>query len=145
MAEMLTAAKYYRSWQDPRYVVLVLNNEDLNQVTWEQRAMAGDPRFDASQAIPYVSYADYANLIGLKGIKVERSDQVEDAWGQAFAADRPVIVDALTSPEEPPIPPHITFEQARALMTSVAEDPRGGWRGAVEGVREVAEELIGGH
>ena len=70
MAEMLTAAKYYKTWADPRYVVVVLNNEDLNQVTWEQRAMEGDPRFDASQAIPYVSYAAWADLIGLKGIKV---------------------------------------------------------------------------
>ncbi len=73
MAEMLTAAKYYKTWADPRYVVLVLNNEDLNQVTWEQRAMEGDPRFDASQAIPYVSYADWADMIGLKGIKVTTS------------------------------------------------------------------------
>ena len=130
MAEMLTAAKYYKTWADPRYVVVVLNNEDLNQVTWEQRAMEGDPRFDASQSIPYVSYADWADLIGLKGIKVTRSDQIEAAFTEAFAADRPVIVDALTTPDEPPMPPHVTFKQARALMTSVENDPdRGSGRG----------------
>lgn len=142
MAEMLTAAKYYKTWVDPRYVVLVLNNEDLNQVTWEQRAMEGDPRFEGSQAIPYVSYADWADLIGLKGIEVTRSDQLEDAFTEAFAADRPTIVDAHTSPEVPPMPPHVTFEQARALMSSVAADPHAGLAGAKEGVREMIHELM---
>ena len=142
MAEMLTAAKYYKTWADPRYVVLVLNNEDLNQVTWEQRAMEGDPRFEASQAIPYVSYAAWADLIGLKGIKVTSSDQIEEAFARAFAADRPVIVDALTTPDEPPLPPHITFEQAKALTTSVAAAPRAGVAGAAEGVREAVHGLI---
>ncbi len=142
MAEMLTAAKYYKTWADPRYVVLVLNNEDLNQVTWEQRAMEGDPRFEASQAIPYVSYAAWADLIGLKGIKVTSSDQIEEAFAQAFAADRPVIIDALTTPDEPPLPPHITFEQAKALTTSVAAAPRAGIAGAAEGVREAVHELV---
>ncbi|MGH9130731.1 MAG: thiamine pyrophosphate-requiring protein [Acidimicrobiales bacterium] len=142
MAEMLTAAKYYHTWADPRYVVLVLNNEDLNQVTWEQRAMEGDPRFVASQSIPYVSYADWADMIGLKGIKVTKSSEIEDAFTEAFAADRPVIVDALTSPEEPPMPPHVTFDQARALMGSVIEDPSGGIAGAKEGVREMVHAFM---
>lgn len=104
--------------------------------------MEGDPRFDASQSIPYVSYADWADLIGLKGIKVTRSDQIEDAFTEAFAADRPVIVDALTTPEEPPIPPHVTFEQAKDLMTSVAEAPSEGIAGAKEGVREMLQEFF---
>jgi pyruvate dehydrogenase (quinone) len=142
MAEMLTAAKYYKTWADPRYLVVVLNNEDLNQVTWEQRAMEGDPRFEASQAIPYVSYAAWADLIGLKGIKVTTSDQIEEAFAQAFAADRPVIVDALTTPDEPPMPPHVTFDQAKALTSSVAAAPRAGIAGAAEGVREMVHELM---
>ena len=142
MAEMLTAAKYYKTWDDPRYVVVVLNNEDLNQVTWEQRAMEGDPRFEASQAIPYVSYAAWADLIGLKGIKVTTSDQIEEAFAQAFAADRPVIVDALTTPDEPPMPPHVTFDQAKALTSSVAAAPRAGIAGAAEGVREMVHEFM---
>ncbi|MGH7612136.1 MAG: thiamine pyrophosphate-dependent enzyme, partial [Candidatus Dormibacteria bacterium] len=144
MAEMLTALKYYRTWKDPRLVVLVLNNEDLNQVTWEQRAMEGDPSFAASQQIPYVSYADYADLIGLKGIKVTKPDEIEGAFDAAFAADRPVIVDALTSPDEPPIPPHITAKQAKALFKSTLGDWDEGWRGALEGVKEVAEQLVPG-
>jgi pyruvate dehydrogenase (quinone) len=142
MAEMLTAAKYYKMWADPRFVVIVLNNEDLNQVTWEQRAMEGDPRFEASQSIPYVSYADWANLIGLKGIKLTASDHIEDALTEAFTADRPVIVDALTSPDEPPMPPHVTFDQAKALMTSVLKDPNKGISGAKEGIREMVHEVL---
>lgn len=142
MAEMLTAAKYYETWSDPRYVVVVLNNEDLNQVTWEQRAMEGDPRFDASQSIPALSYAAWADLIGLKGIRVTTSDQLKGAFDEAFSADRPVIVDVLTTPDEPPMPPHVTFDQAKALMTSVAGDPSGGIAGAKEGVREMVHQFM---
>ena len=144
MAEMLTALKYYKTWSDPRLIVLVLNNEDLNQVTWEQRAMEGDPRFEGSQAIPYMPFADYANLIGLKGIKVTTAAEIEGAWEAAFAADRPVIIDAITTPDEPPIPPHVTREEAEALMKSVLEDPKGGWRGALEGFRETVQAFVPG-
>jgi pyruvate dehydrogenase (quinone) len=144
MAEMLTALKYYKTWSDPRLIVLVLNNEDLNQVTWEQRAMEGDPRFEASQSIPYMPFAEYANLIGLKGIKVAKASEIEAAWEEAFASDRPVIVDAITTPDEPPIPPHITRQEAEALMKSVLEDPKDGWRGALEGFRETVQSMIPG-
>jgi pyruvate dehydrogenase (quinone) len=144
MAEMLTALKYYKTWSDPRLIVLVLNNEDLNQVTWEQRAMEGDPRFEGSQSIPYMPFADYANLIGLKGIKVTTAAEIEGAWEEAFAADRPVIIDAITTPDEPPIPPHVTREEAEALMKSVLEDPKGGWRGALEGFRETVQAFVPG-
>jgi pyruvate dehydrogenase (quinone) len=142
MAELLTAAKYYTTWDDPRLVVLVLNNEDLNQVTWEQRAMSGDPRFEGSQAIPYMPFAEYADLIGLKGIKVRTSGEIEAAWVDAFAADRPVVIDAITTPDEPPVPPHVTYEQAKALAESVLKDPADGWRGALEACREVALEYL---
>ena len=144
MAEMLTAAKYYRTWSDPRLVVLVLNNEDLNQVTWEQRVMEGDPRFDASQQIPYVPFHEYARMIGLRGISVRRASEIEDAVREAFTADRPVIIDAMTDREEPPLPPHITFKQAKAFASSVLEDPRGGLTGAVEAVREKLDEFVPG-
>src|SRR5487761_2471555 len=145
MAEMLTALKYYKTWSDPRLIVLVLNNEDLNQVTWEQRAMEGDPRFEGSQSIPYMDFAAYANLIGLKGIKVSTAAEIEGAWDEAFASDRPVIIDAITTPDEPPIPPHVTRQEAEALMKSVLEDPKGGWRGALEGFRETVQAFVPGH
>ncbi|MEO7193585.1 MAG: thiamine pyrophosphate-dependent enzyme [Pseudonocardiaceae bacterium] len=144
MAELLTAAKYYKTWADPRLIVLVLNNEDLNQVTWEQRAMAGDPKFTASQEIPYVPYHAYADMIGLKGIKVERSAQIEGAWAEAFAADRPVIIDAMSDPEEPPIPPHVTFAQMAAMTKAFVAAPKEGLPGAISAVREFAHEFLPG-
>ena len=144
MAEMLTAAKYYKTWADPRLVVLVLTNEDLNQVTWEQRVMEGDPEFKASQEIPYVDYAAWAQLIGLHGIKVSKSSEIEDAWREALSADRPVIISALTDPNEAPLPPHITFEQAEGFAKSILADPEGGLPGAVEAVREKVHEFLPG-
>jgi len=144
MAEMLTAAKYYKTWADPRMVVLVLVNEDLNQVTWEQRVMEGDPQFKASQEIPYVDYAAWAELIGLKGIKVSQSVEIEQAWQAALSADRPVIISALTDPNEAPLPPHITFAQAKGFAESVVKDPDSGMAGAVESLREKAHEFLPG-
>jgi pyruvate dehydrogenase (quinone) len=141
MTELLTAAKYYRTWRDPRLVVLVLNNQDLNQVTWEQRVMAGDPKFEASQEIPYVDYARYADLIGLAGIKATRASEIEPAMEAAFAADRPTVIDAVTDPEEPPLPPHITFQEAVRYGKSILRAPRAGLPGAVEALREKVEEL----
>jgi pyruvate dehydrogenase (quinone) len=118
-AELLTAAKYWQRWSDPRLIVLVVHNNDLNQVTWEQRAMEGDPRYDASQQIPDFPYASYAELIGLKGIRVDDPDAVGPAWDEALAADRPVVIDAITDPSVPPLPPHITFEQATNFARAV--------------------------
>ena len=125
LAELITVAKYWERWSDPRLVVLVLHNGDLNQVTWEQRAMAGDPRFDASQDVPHFPYARFAELIGLKGIRVDEPEQVGPAWDEALAADRPVVLEAITDPEVPPLPPHITFDQARALMSALRKGDSG--------------------
>ncbi len=126
-AELVTIAKYWQRWSDPRLLVLVLNNNDLNQVTWEQRAMAGDPRCEASQELPDFPYARYAELIGLRGIRVEEPDQVGAAWEQALASDRPVVLEAITDPEVPPLPPHITLDQASALASALVHgDPSRG-------------------
>ena len=114
MAELITVAKYWRQWKSPRWIVGVFNNEDLNQVTWEQRVMEGDPKFNASQRIPNVPYHKFAKLIGLKGIFVDNPDKVGAAWEEALAADRPTVVQFKTDPEVPPLPPHITLKQAKA-------------------------------
>jgi pyruvate dehydrogenase (quinone) len=119
MAELITAAKYYERWADRRLVVLVLNNRDLNQVTWEQRALEGDPKNPATQQIPDVHYADFARLIGLDGVRIESPDAIDAAWEEAFQADRPFVIDAVTDPEVPPLPPHITVEQARNFISAV--------------------------
>jgi len=125
--ELITIAKYRERWRDQRLVVLVLNNRDLNQVTWEQRAMSGDPKFEASQDLPDFPYARYAELLGLKGIRVDRPDAVAPAWDEALSSDRPVVLEAITDPEVPPLPPHITIEQAKALSKAlIGGDPDAG-------------------
>ena len=124
MAELITVAKYWRRWIDHRWIVCVLNNEDLNQVTWEQRVMEGDPKFEASQQIPNVPYHRFAELIGLKGIYVDNPNQLNAAWEEALAADRPVVLEVKTDPEVPPLPPHITLQQAKKFTESLVKgDP----------------------
>jgi pyruvate dehydrogenase (quinone) len=125
MSELITAAKYWERWEDPRLIVAVLNNRDLNHVTWEQRALQGDPKFAASQEIPDVPYARFAELIGLKGIRVETPDEVAPAWEEALAADRPCVLDFVTDPEVPPLPPHITFDQAKNFARAVLKGDSG--------------------
>jgi pyruvate dehydrogenase (quinone) len=127
MAELITVAKYWRRWSSPRWICRVFNNEDLNQVTWEQRVMEGNPKFQASQQIPNVPYHRFAELIGLKGIYVDSPDRIAGAWEAALAADRPVVIEFKTDPEVPPLPPHITLKQAKAFASSLAKgDPAEG-------------------
>ncbi|MBV8988368.1 MAG: thiamine pyrophosphate-requiring protein [Solirubrobacterales bacterium] len=125
--ELITIAKYRHQWRDQRLIVLVLNNQDLNQVTWEQRAMSGDPKFEGSQDLPDFPFARYAELVGLKGIRVDKPEQIGTAWDEALASDRPVIYEAVTDPEVPPLPPHITVDQAKALSSALLSgDPEAG-------------------
>jgi pyruvate dehydrogenase (quinone) len=127
MAELITVSKYWRLWKDPRWIVCVFNNGDLNQVTWEQRVMEGNPKFEATQQIPDVPYHRFAELIGLKGIYCDNPEEVATAWREAFAADRPVVLEFKTDPEVPPLPSHITLEQAKSFMgTIVKGDPKEG-------------------
>ncbi|MDB6121895.1 MAG: Pyruvate oxidase [Pedosphaera sp.] len=109
---LITISKYWQEWADPRLIVLVLNNRDLNMVTWEQRAMSGFPKFEESQNLPEFPYAVYAEMLGLKGIRVREPDEIAAAWELAFAEQRPVVIDAYTDPEVPTLPPHISQEQA---------------------------------
>jgi pyruvate dehydrogenase (quinone) len=126
-AELVTIAKYWQEWRDPRLVILVLHNNDLNQVTWEMRAMAGDTRYVASQELPEFPYARYAELVGLRGIRVDRPEQVADAWKSALTSDRPVVLEAVVDPDVPPLPPHITLKQAKAFgMSLLKVDPEEG-------------------
>ncbi|MCG6539929.1 thiamine pyrophosphate-requiring protein [Pseudomonas sp. KSR10] len=119
MAELITVSKYWQQWQNSQWICCVFNNEDLNQVTWEQRVMEGDPKFEASQDIPNVPYHRFAESIGLKGIYADREDQVAAAWDEAFAADRPVVLEFKTDPDVPPLPPHIKLEQAKAYASAL--------------------------
>ena len=142
---LITVAKYWREWSDPRLVICVLNNHDLNQVTWEQRVMEGDPEFEVSQDVPGFRYGDFAERLGLKGIRVEEPEALAGAWDAALSADRPTVLDVRTDPNVPPLPPHISFEQARKFARSMLEgDPR--WRGVVtQTVKDAVETLVPHH
>jgi pyruvate dehydrogenase (quinone) len=144
LAELITAAKYWPQWSDPRLVVAVLNNQDLNQVTWEMRAMEGAPQFEPSQSLPDVAYADFARSIGLDGTRVEKPDQVEPAWRQALAADRPFVIDFRTDPAVPPIPPHATLDQIEAAASAIVhgDSDRAGM--IRQGVKAKIQEFLPG-
>jgi pyruvate dehydrogenase (quinone) len=121
---LIDVAHYYERWPNRQCIVLVLNNGDLNEVTWEQRAMAGDPRYEASQTLPNFPFARYAEMLGLKGIRVDDPEQVRPAWEEALAADRPVLLEAITDPNMPPLPPQIRFETARNMTRAfIKGDP----------------------
>jgi len=117
--ELITAAKYWQEWDDPRLVVLVLNNRDLNLVTWEQRVLSGDPKFAASQELPDFGYAKFAESLGLVGVRVDTPDAVGAAWDRVLSADRPAVLEAVVDPNVPPLPPHISMEQAKNFAKSV--------------------------
>ena len=149
MAEMLTVVRYWQQWRNPTLIFCVFNNRDLNQVTWEQRAMAGDPKFVGSQAIPDAPYAQWAELIGLRGIRCDNGDEMGAAWDQALAADRPVVLEAVVDDEVAPLPPHVKYQQAKKMALAMAKgDPQ------AVGVMETSlkqkfiefkEALTGGH
>ncbi len=120
--ELVTIANYWKDWSDPRLVILVLNNRDLNQVTWEQRVMEGDPKYRPSQEVPDFPYAKYAEMIGLHGIRVDKAEDVGAAWDEVFAARKPVVLEAYTDPEVPNLPPHISLDQAMGFATSTPRD-----------------------
>jgi pyruvate dehydrogenase (quinone) len=126
MAELITIAKYMDRWPDKRLVTCVFNNQDLNEVTWEQRVMNGNPRYDASQDIPDVRYSRFAELIGLKGIYVDNPVALGSAWDEALSADRPVVLEVKTDREIAPLPPHISFKEAKKFMFSMARDDDAG-------------------
>lgn len=144
MAELVTAAKYHRDWEDPRLVVAVLNNLDLNQVTWEMRALSGAPQFLPSQELPDVPYADFARSIGLDGVRVERPADVEAAWKQALAADRPFVIDFRTDPAVPPIPPHADLDQIEATAAAVLKGDSDRVGMVRQGLKAKIQEILPG-
>jgi pyruvate dehydrogenase (quinone) len=144
LAELITAAKYRDRWTDPRLIVAVLHNDDLNQVTWEMRAMEGAPKFTESQTLPDVDYAGFARSLGLQGIAVDSPDGVGPAWDAALAADRPTVLDIRCDPDVPPIPPHATFEQIKATASAILhgdEDAAGFVR---QGIKQKVQQYVPG-
>ncbi len=119
---LITISKYWKDWSDPRLMILVLNNRDLNQVTWEQRVMEGDERFAASQSVPDFPYAEYAKMLGLSGVKVDKEENIVTAIEYAMSQNRPVVLEAYTDPNVPPLPPHISFKQAKNFTEALIKD-----------------------
>jgi pyruvate dehydrogenase (quinone) len=144
LAELITVAKYWEQWADPRLIVAVLHNNDLNQVTWEMRAMEGSPKFAESQNLPDVDYAAFARSIGLRGINVDTPAQVGRAWESALSADRPTVLDVRCDPNVPPIPPHATFEQAKDTAAALLHGDEDAWGIVKEGVKQKVQEYLPG-
>ncbi|MEV6767935.1 thiamine pyrophosphate-requiring protein [Nocardia sp. NPDC051030] len=142
LAELLTIARYQDRWTDPRLIVCVFHNNDLNQVTWELRAMGGAPKFEESQTLPDISYADVARAAGLAAIPVDSAEDVGPAWEAALEADRPVLLDIRTDPEVPPIPPHATWEQMKDTAEAVLRGDPGGWHLVAQGAKTKAQEIF---
>jgi pyruvate dehydrogenase (quinone) len=142
LAELLTVARYYHEWSDPRLVVAVLHNNDLNQVTWELRAMGGSPKFVESQALPDASYADFAASIGLGSLTVTDPEHLEDAWRQALSADKPFVLDVHCDPDIPPIPPHATLEQMSDMAQALIKGDPSRWGVIKEGIKTKAQEFL---
>jgi pyruvate dehydrogenase (quinone) len=142
LAELITVARYWQRWSDPRLVVAVLHNNDLNQVTWELRAMGGTPEFVESQALPDVSYADFAGGLGLGVTTVTDPDQLGGAWEAALAADRPHVIDVRCDPDVPPIPPHATLEQMTDTAKALIKGDPSRWGVIKEGLKTKAQELL---
>jgi pyruvate dehydrogenase (quinone) len=130
--EMITVAKYWKMWSDPRIIFFVNNNRDLNQVTWEMRFETGDPKYEVSQTLPDFPYAKFAESIGFMGICIDNQDEIGDAWDRALSADRPVVFEAHTDPAISLLPPQITFEMAKEMAITM-------WKGDPEEVPVIIE------
>ncbi|MDT5349364.1 MAG: hypothetical protein QOH91_2651 [Mycobacterium sp.] len=120
----------------------ILHNNDLNQVTWEMRAMGGAPKFVESQELPDVDYAGFATGLGLNALAVKDPDELADAWRDALSADRPTVLDVYTDPDTPPIPPHATWDQFKAASAAVlaADEDRVGF--VKMGLKTKAQEFL---
>ena len=142
MAELITIKHYWQQWSDPRLVIAILHNNDLNQVTWELRAMEGSPKFTESQTLPDVDFAAFAASLGLQAITVTMPEDVGPAWDRALSADRPTVIDFHTDPNVPPIPPHATFEQMKDAAQAMLKGDENRWGIIKEGIKTKAQEFL---
>jgi pyruvate dehydrogenase (quinone) len=140
--EMITVAKYWKKWKNPQFIILVLNNRDLNMVSWEQRAFTGDPKFEGSQDIPDFPYAEYARLLGFEGIRVSDPAEINDALDKAFTAQRPALIEAVTDPNVPLLPPHISTKQKTAFFSSLIKGDKDAWGMVKQTYKEVMDEYF---
>ncbi|WP_309115312.1 thiamine pyrophosphate-requiring protein [Saccharothrix sp.] len=144
LAELITLARYHDEWPDRRCVVCVLHNNDLNQVTWELRAMGGAPKFEESQVLPDVDYAAFARSVGLVGVNVDAPDDLGAAWDEVLRADRPAVLDVRCDPNVPPIPPHASFDQVKNTAEALLKGDPDAWSVVTKGVRTKVQEFLHG-
>ncbi|MGX6511613.1 thiamine pyrophosphate-requiring protein [Rhodococcus sp. SJ-2] len=142
LAELITVKRYWQEWDDPRLIIAILHNNDLNQVTWEMRAMSGAPKFVESQMLPDVDYAGFAASLGLHAETITDPGQLAGAWDKALSADRPTVLDVHTDPNMPPIPPHATWEQFKSVATAVLSGDEDSWGFTMAGIKTKAQEFL---
>jgi pyruvate dehydrogenase (quinone) len=142
LAELITIKRYWEQWSDPRLIIAVLHNDDLNQVTWEMRAMAGAPKFVESQRLPDVDYAGFAASLGLQAIAVDKPGDIASAWDNALGANRPTLLDVRCDPNVPPIPPHATFEQMTDAAKALWAGDEDRWGVIKQGVKTKLQEFL---
>jgi len=142
LAELITIKKYYEEWSDPRLIVAVLHNNDLNQVTWEMRAMAGSPKFLETQNLPDVDYALWAKSLGFSARTVTDPAELGEAWDVALAADRPTVLDVHCDPNLPPIPPHATLDEMKSAATALLKGDADRWDVIKQGFKTKAQEFL---
>jgi pyruvate dehydrogenase (quinone) len=142
LAELITVKHYWQEWADPRLVIAVLHNDDLNQVTWEMRAMEGAPKFAESQTLPSIDYAGFAASLGLQAIAVDKPGDIGPAWERALAADRPTLLDVRCDPNVPPIPPHATLDQVKDAGRAILKGDQDRWGIVKEGVKTKVQEFL---
>ncbi len=144
LAELITVAHYWSQWADPRLIIAVLHNNDLNQVTWEMRAMQGSPKFAESQTLPDVDYASFARSLGLRGINIDDPDQLGPAWDVALHDTRPTVLDIRCDPDVPPIPPHATFAQVKSVAGAILHGDEDTWGFVKQGVKQKMQDFLPG-
>ncbi|OXM60584.1 thiamine pyrophosphate-requiring protein [Amycolatopsis vastitatis] len=144
LAELITIARYHTLWSDPRCVICVFHNNDLNQVTWELRAMGGAPKFEESQSLPDVDYAGFALSLGLAAVTVDKPDQLATAWDTVLTAGKPAVLDVRCDPDVPPIPPHATFEQVKSAAQAVLKGDPDAFHLVAQGVKTKLQEFLPG-
>ncbi|HKB53803.1 MAG TPA: thiamine pyrophosphate-requiring protein [Ramlibacter sp.] len=140
---LVTVAEHCKHWADPRFLIVVLNNSDLNMVTWEERE-AGEPKFNDSQVLPRFPYAQYAKSLGLGGIRVTRPDAIGMAIEEALLADRPVMLEMVTDSNVPPVPPHVTAKQAKGYLKALAHGDPEGTRSVIATAKEWWDGVFAG-
>jgi pyruvate dehydrogenase (quinone) len=139
---LITVAKYWKTWKDPRMIILVLNNRDLNMVTWEQRALGGNVKFEGSQNVPDFVYDEYARMLGLEGIRVDHPEEVKDALDTALILQKPVVLNVYTDPSVPMLPPHVSFEQTKAFFSAIFKGDSDAWDTLKQLAKEVKENYM---